>query len=300
VLLSCITACMMLFSGDGMFRASSAEAQRAPDVERYIADWHDVEPQTMYGLTVYDILTPLRGTERKPRRTGAVLTDVIAVRRATLPSGDDTGSSVTSEGQRIYYVLNGSGTVESESEPHQIQEGSGILVPADVPVTFSATEALEMYLIEEPPLSGGNGPSGIVVRSEHDNPISTNLERTGSRDWLFSAADGLSVLQGINPIIFEPRSGFPAHVHPPGVEEIWIALWDGLSFMMGDMKRTFPPGSAYKAVADGATAHTNVNLSNEPGKLLWMMKAPRYEPRRPQRRDPLDRFSHGVELDTAG
>ena len=300
VLLSGIAACMVLFPGDDMFCISMAAAQRTPGIDRYIADWRDTEQRTLYGLTVHDILTSLEGTARQPRRTGAVLTDLIAVRRAILPAGGGTGSTVTRESQRIYYVLNGSGTVESGSGTHRIREGSGILVPAGVSVTLTATEALELFLIEEPPHREGNGRSDIVVRSEHDNPISTNMERTGSSDWLFSAEDGLSVLAGINPIIFEPRSGVPVHVHPPGVEEVWIALWDGLTIIMGDRKRPFHPGIAYKAVADGATPHTNVNLSDEPGKLLWIMKAPRAVPPRPRRREPLDRFSHAGGWEAAG
>ena len=59
-----------------------------------------------------------------------------------------------------------------------------------------------------------------------------------------------------------------------GEEEIWIALKGEILVQMGDKRRSFPAGSAYKVPPDGRTPHININSSNVSQKLLWMMKVP--------------------------
>ncbi len=262
-----------------------------PDIDRFLVNWRNVESRELYGLETRDLLLSAEGNPLAPKRPGAVLTDLLAVRRVVLAPKAKSPLAVTRDRQRIFYVAEGSGRVRTEKTVRDIRNGDGIMVPAGVSVGFEAAQSLVMYLIEEP--SEPSDGRGILVLNEHDNPISTDLERTGEEDWLFNAGDGLTTLAGINPIVFEPRSGIPPHLHAPGSEEVWIAIWDGAVAQIGSQRREFPAGAAYKAPEDGRTSHTNINPSNKPVKLLWLMKVPRTpsRPRDLRRFSLLDRWS---------
>ena len=114
----------------------------------------------------------------------------------------------------------------------------------------------------------------MVVKYEYENPISTNLRRVGSINWLFGRLDGCSTIYAMNPIMYEPRSTAPLHVHGKGVEEVWIAVEGEIVIQLGLKRRTLPVGGAYKIPPDRMTPHANINMSDVSKKLIWIMIVP--------------------------
>lgn len=251
---------------------------RASDIDMFIGDWHDSVPRLEFGsLEVRDILTRCGGDPLQPDKKGAVLTDINAVSYGILGANTATLSSSLDGVQFILYVDSGEGSISTASDTTRLSEGIGILMPPGIEFTMENTgnSQLTMYIIEEPIPDSFRPQQRMVVKNEFDNPISTNIHRVNdSRKWLFDRNDGLSTLVGLNPIMWEPRSFYPPHVHGEGEEEIWIAVKGEIIIQLGNKRRVFPTGSAYKVPPDMRTPHTNINSSEVSRKLLWLMKAP--------------------------
>jgi len=263
----------------GSFRFETAQfvSRKEPDIDMFLSHWKNSRPRKMFGaLEVRDILTRCGGDALHPKKKGAVLTDLNAVSYAVLAPSASTRPRKLEKRQQIYYINSGEGIIETPERTAELTEGVGILIPPGVEFTMENTgdAPLTMYMVEEPIPEGFEPKKRIVVKYEYDNEISTNLRRVDSGNWLFGVEDGLSTLVSFNPIMFEPRSFVPLHVHEPGVEEVWIALKGELHIQVGRQQRLFPVGSAYKVPADGITPHTNINKTAVSKKLLWMMKVP--------------------------
>ena len=92
---------------------------------------------------------------------------------------------------------------------------------------------------------------------------------------LFKREDGLAILTGIGPVDLSPMTIGQPHSHTPGTEEVWFAMEGDVTLLLGKQLRDLPPGTAYMVPPDGITAHSNINPSLEPAKLMWLMKTPR-------------------------
>ena len=258
-----------------------------PDIDMFIAHWEDSKPRFLYGfLEVRDILTELKGDPLQPSKKGAVLTDLNSVSFAFLKAHTSTNPSTLKGKQQIFYITSGEGTIKSGSTTADLYDGIGVIIPPGVrfSITNSVEEPLTMYIIEEPVPAGFRPNKKMLVKYEYDNKISTNVRRVDYRDWLFSIYDGLSTLVSFNPMMQEPMSMSPPNLHQEGTEEVWIAVKGDLQLQYGEQRRKFRMGSAYKVPENGKTPHTNINQTEISKKLLWMMKVPREENQRPQRR----------------
>ncbi len=264
-------------SGDTTF-AQQRRRLPVPDIDKYLSHWSESEPIMSEGPYIeWSILRRLNGSHPlRPDKKGSVLTDLNAVNYAVLePSGESLRKALVSC-QRIMYVVSGEGTVRAAGKTVDLYDGIGVLMPPGMSYTLKNTgkTQLAMYIVEEPIPNGFSPRKDMAVRYEYDNRISTNVNRVDSENWLFGPDDGLSTLVSFNPIMYEPKSLVPPHVHEPGVEEVWIAVRGDMQIMVGRQRRDFPPGSAYKVPADGYTPHTNINTADTSKKLLWMMKVP--------------------------
>ena len=252
-------------------------AINSPKIDNFLAHWQDKKSHKVFGsLEVWDILTKLEGSALKPKRKGAVLIDLNSVSYAELKKGATTRKSSLTAVQHVWYVASGEGLIKSGRKSEELFEGKGVIIPPKVMFTLENTgsDPLTFYIIEEPIPSGFRPRKSIVVKYEFDNPVSSNVRRVENSDWLFSRKDGLAVLFSFNPVMYEPQSLVPPHVHGPGIEEVWIGLNGDMGVQIGSQRRPFPKGSVYKVPADGRTPHTNINASDVSKKLLWMMKIP--------------------------
>ena len=248
-----------------------------PDVDLFINHWQNSQPYKEFGtLDVWNILTKSDGDPLRPKKKGSVLTDLNAVRFAALLPGLETDTSTLESRQYVCYITAGEGRLFSKTGPITIEEGNAFIIPPGVEFSLkNVSDAnLTMYIVEEPIPRDFTPKQHVIVTSEYDNVISTNLRRVESDNWLLSLFDGLSTLISFNPVMYEPKSFVPPHVHEPDIEEVWIAVRGDMKIQVGNQQRDFPAGSAYKVPADGITPHTNINRSGPSKKLLWMMKVP--------------------------
>lgn len=270
-------AILVLITAFGIAQISSSK-KTEPDIDMFIGSWKESESRYIYGsLEVCDILTRCKGNPLRPEKKGAVLTDINSLSFASLAANASTTQSKLEEEQFIIYINSGKGIIKSGSRTADLHEGIGVLLPPGIEFTMTNTgnETLTMYIISEPIPEGFRPRMRMVVKDEFDNPISTSISRTNrSNNWLFSRDDGLSTFVAINPIMFEPQSLVQPHLHPEGIEEVWIAIKGEIMIQVGDQRCKLPEGSAYKAPADGITPHTNVNNTDVSKKMMWMMKYP--------------------------
>jgi len=248
------------------------------DIDMFIGSWKDSVPRYLYGsLEVHDILTKCYGDPLRPTKRGAVLTDINTVSFAFLAAHSSTTPTSLDGVQHLYYIDSGEGIVKSGNKTVDLRQGIGIIMPPDIEFTMtnSRDEQLTMYIVEEPITEGFVPKIFMVIKDEYDNPISTNLNRVNNMNYfLFGIRDGLSTLIAFNPVMFEPRSIYPPHVHQEGEEEIWVAINGEMLIQMGLKRRKLPAGSAYKVPPDGKTPHININNTETSKKLLWLSKVP--------------------------
>lgn len=296
--LLCVIICLSIFSiitaREIVYGSQPEPAQfrlrSRPDIDMFMGHWKDSKPRRIFGsLEVRDILTKCNGNPLRPREKGAVLTDLISVSYAVLTAHKSTEAAKLKGKQLIFYINSGEGVIKTENRTSELYEGIGVILPPGIEfnITNTGGELLTMYLIEEPIPKGFTPNKEMVVKYEYDNKISTNINRVDKNNWLLSIDDGLSTLVAFNPIMYEPRSLVPPHVHDEGVEEVWIALKGEVHIQVGSQRRKFPPGSAYKVPANGITPHTNINNTDVSKKLMWMMKVP--VSRVPVRKKPEDK-----------
>ena len=248
-----------------------------PDIDMFLGHWKDSMPRNIYGsLVVRDILVKGEGDPLRPTRNNAPLRDLISVSYVTLEPHAVTKPSTLDGTQEIYYIQSGTGVMEAGNKRVELREGIGILLPPGIEFVFVATgsEHLTMYRIVESVPPGFDVKKEIVVKDE-------NLIQGGNYShWvyngkgLFSRSDGLTTLVGIGPITLDAMTFGHPHSHGPGVEEVWIALRGDTRLLLGKQLRNLTPGSAYKIPPDNITSHSNINPSDKPVKLMWMMKLP--------------------------
>ena len=243
------------------------------DIDRYFGDRDATEPALLHGgLTAWRLLCP-SGDGR-----GEVLTALNAVWYAELGSGETTDDIVLDREQYILYVISGEGTIRAGGKEFPLVEGTGALAPPGVGFILEADKnaSLALYIMAENVPGGAKTAKGIVVKSDYDAPISSNVSRVGTEDALFSRQDGLVAVAVVDVVMHEPRAAIQPHVHPPEVEEIWAAV-DDIVVQIGLRRRMLRPGSVYRAPSDGRTPHTNINPSTESKKTLWLMAYPEEE-----------------------
>ena len=242
-------------------------------VDLYFADWHAAPAHTVYGgLREQDLLTP--GDPLHPASKGAVLRFVHSFRHATLPGHAATQPIQLTDTQQIYFILSGQGeVVPAGAAPIPLARNSCVLAPAGMTLTLrnTASQPLEMYVIEEPVTPGFHSNSAVKVRDEGSLPVSTTREQ-----WsyivkpIFTAADGLATLTSVSTIELDALSiGRPQLTQGAGSEIVWTTLeGEPLNFVANELRHQHP-GTAFLEVPDGKTPHSAIDPSeNNPVRFL--------------------------------
>lgn len=249
-----------------------------PDYDMFIGDRLRAIPANTHGCLVErQMLQPLVGPDPlHPARNRSVLEYIKRVSFATLEPGAYTEMYAPEDEQEVYYVDSGAGALVSGGKKYPITPGTGVLVPEGVSYSIANTgdAQLKMYLVVEPVPAGFVPKTEVVLRNDNDYPVSMSVHWSNIDKRLFSANDGLATLRGINPVMLDPMTIAQPHSHEPGVEEVWVALDGDTRLLMGKQLRDLPPGTAYKVPANGMTAHSNINITGKPVKLMWMMVTP--------------------------
>jgi mannose-6-phosphate isomerase-like protein (cupin superfamily) len=234
-----------------------------PNVDLFINDWRNAKPRPMYGkLVFHDILTRLDAPDPiHPARKGAVLTAITAISYATLDPGV-TASGRAAKGERqVFLATAGTGQITVNSKSYDVQDGTGFtLTPGfDFKLTSTGKEPLGMYVRTESIPDNSTPDENIAVVNRFDN------DRRVGAHWVHICDGGPS---GMNLCTIAPHTMPQPHSHPG--EECWIMVKGETVLSLGKNIRRMTPGQAYKIPPTGITAHSNLNMREEPVEMIYL------------------------------
>jgi mannose-6-phosphate isomerase-like protein (cupin superfamily) len=247
-----------------------------PDGELFMNNWQDSARRTVFGaLSEWDILTPSDGDSERPKERGAVLTAITGLSFATLDPGMVTTPATLVNEQKIFYFSGGKGVLIGGPKITNVRDGIGVIIPPGIEFTIEnlGGATLAMYIITEPIPAGFTPKTEIVVKDEKGTKWSSNnVHWSHNYKGFIGERDGLAVLTGMGPVWYMPETIGQPHTHGDPVEEIWFSLYGDTTVLLGKQFMHMPPGSAYKIPPTGYTGHSNINASDKPIKMFWMMK----------------------------
>ncbi len=248
-----------------------------PEGSKFMGNWRESARRTVFGnLSEWDILTPSDGDSERPIARGAVLTAITRLTYGMLEPGKTTTPSTLRDEQKIFYFVEGNGTIQAGSKSAELRDGIGVVVPPGINFTIASigTEPLAMYIITEPIPDGFEPKTEIVVKDERGTGWSSNdVHWSHNYKNFISRNDGLAVLTGMGPVWYMPGTIGQPHTHGDPVEEIWFAISGDTTVLLGKQFFHMPPGTAYKIPPTGYTGHSNINDSDKPIKMFWMMRS---------------------------
>jgi mannose-6-phosphate isomerase-like protein (cupin superfamily) len=244
-----------------------------PNIDLFINDYHNARPRTEYGKLVFrDILTKLDSADPvRPVKKGAVLTDITALSYATLAAGNTASGRAAAGSREIFFATAGAGTITVNSKSYEIRDGVGFTLTPDFDfkLTSAGKEPLAFYVRAEP-LPGNYQASGdIAVVNRFDN------DRGVGAHWVHICNGGPS---GMNLCTIAPHTIPQPHSHAG--EEVWAMVKGETILSLGKHIVHMVPGQAYKIPPTGITAHSNLNMGEEPVEMIYMGPATR-APARP-------------------
>jgi len=234
-----------------------------PKIDMFVNDWRNAKPRPMYGnLVFHDILTGLDGADPlHPVKRGAVLSNITAISYATLdPGATATGRAQKGERQ-IFLASAGSGQITVNSKSFDIKDGTGFTLTPDFDFKLTSTgkEPLRLYVRTEPIPAGTAPNENIVVVNRFDN------DRRVGAHWVHICNGGPN---GMNLCTIAPYTMPQPHSHP--AEECWIMVKGETILSLGKDIRRMTPGQAYRIPPTGVTAHSNLNLGEEPVEMIFL------------------------------
>ena len=248
-----------------------------PDAALFMKNWQESAVRTVLGsLNEWDILTPNAGTSERPLARGAVLTAITRLTYGILEPGKKTDATVLKDEQKIFYFVDGSGTLRGGRKATEVREGIGVVIAPDIEFSIENTgkTPLTMYIVTEPIPDGFTPNKEIVVKDERGTKWSSNnVHWSHNYKNFINSNDGLAVLTGMGPVWYMPGTIGQPHVHGDPVEEIWFSLKGDTTVLLGKQFYHMPPGTAYKIPPTGYTGHSNINASDKPIKMFWMMRS---------------------------
>ena len=252
-----------------------------PDGNLFLNNWQNSPRQTVFGtMSEWDILTHTDGDSERPTEKGAVLTTMNRLSFGELEPGKSTTPTALKGEQKVLYFAGGKGTVSGAGKTVEVRDGIGVLIPPDISFTINNTggETLAMYIITETIPAGFTPKKELVVHDERGAAWeSNNVHWSHNYKSIFNRNDGLATLTGMGPVWYMPWTIGQPHTHGDPVEEVWFSISGDTTVLIGKQFFHMPPGSAYKIPPTGFTGHSNINASDKPIKMFWMMNSVRPE-----------------------
>lgn len=234
-----------------------------PDINKFLGDWRSSQPRTEYGkLVFHDILTRLDSKDPvHPVKRGAVLSWDHAISYVTLAGGATAQGRMESGEQQIFYTAGGTGTITVNGQAHELKEGSGFVLTPEFSFAMTNTgkAPLEFYVRDEPIAPGRKPVTEFTVMNRFD------LDRRVGSHWVHTCNGGPP---GMLLCTIPPHTIPQPHSHP--VEEMWILVKGESVLWLGKNVVRMHPGEAYEIPRTGVTAHSNLNLTDEPIQMIYM------------------------------
>jgi mannose-6-phosphate isomerase-like protein (cupin superfamily) len=247
---------------------SPVDRAKDPDIDLFLNDWRNAKPRTMYGKLVFrDILTKLDSADPvRPKARGAVLTAITAVSRATLAPGASVSGRAGHGDRQIFYTTDGTGKLVAGGKTYDLKDGVGFTLTPDFDfrLTNTGKTPLAFYVRTEPVPANAKPNPNIVVVNRFDG------DRRIGAHWVHICNGGPS---GMTLCTIAPHTMPQPHSHPG--EEAWILVKGESILSLGKQVVRMHPGEAYKIPPTGLTAHSNLNLTEEPIEMIYMGPAVR-------------------------
>lgn len=232
-----------------------------PNVDMFLGDYRAAKPRTLFGgLVVRDILTKLEGPDRlHPTRRGAVLEVEHWISQASVAPGATAKGRVPADSRQFYYVTDGVGSITAKGRAYELKEGSGFTLTPEFDFILTNTgKASLTFIARSEPLPENYKPAeafAIGNRFGNDRRLGIHWAHIGTGN-----AGGV----GIQTIA--PYSMPQPHSHHN--EEIWIQVKGETVLSIGKNIRRQRPGMAIKIPPTGLTAHSSINMSDEPVQMM--------------------------------
>ena len=234
-----------------------------PNIDMFVNDWKNAAPRNLYGSVVFrDILTKLEGPDPlHPTKKGAVLVNITAISRAELAAGARATGRAAAGERQVFFTMAGTGTIAVNSKSHEVRKGVGFTLTPDTTFTLSNTAKapLIFYVRTEPLPANYVASADLVVVNSLEN------DRRVGAHWAHINSGGPA---GMTLIGIAPRTMPQPHSHPG--EEVWLMVEGETVLSLGKQIRRMPAGQAYKIPPTGITAHSNLNLGEEPVEMIFM------------------------------
>ncbi|MFA6470626.1 MAG: cupin domain-containing protein [Candidatus Latescibacterota bacterium] len=248
-----------------------------PDIDMFVNHWSNSVPRLMYGSLVFrDVLTGLEGKDSlHPSKKGAVLLEQTAISYATIEPDAIAAGSAKKGGQQIFYVTGGTGKITSGGKSYALKEGMAfILTPEfDFEILGTGKGHLSFYVVTEPLPENFKANKNLVVKNRFDGNKNTGAHWAHIGNGIIGSGDGVANYSGLSLITIDSRTIPHPHSHGTGIEECWIMVKGDTMLLLGKQLRHCPAGTIYKIPPTGLTAHTNINLGDEPIQMIHMMKS---------------------------
>ncbi len=247
---------------------SPVDPANDPDVPMFIGDYRDAPVRVAYGGLVFrDMLTQLTTEEPlRPDSRGAVLQYMKAISHATLAPGATATGRAPAGDRQVFYTAAGNGTLTVNGRSHAIADGTGFTLAPDFDftITNTGTQPLEFYVRWETLPDNFALTGDVMLYNRFDN------DRAIGAHWVHICNGGPN---GFNLCTIAPRTMPHPHSHPG--EEVWIAVRGETVLTLGKYMARMVPGQAYRIPPTGLTAHSNINLGDEPVEMLFVGPAQR-------------------------
>ena len=247
-----------------------------PDIDMYVNHWNNSMPRIMFGDLVFrDVLTSLEGPDAlHPTRKGAVLEVQSALSYATLEPGAVASGKAKAGEQHVLYVSGGTGTISAGGESHDLKEGMAFILTSkfEFKLTGTGEKQMTFFVLTEPILAGFTPNKKLVVKNRFDGNKGTGAHWAHIGNGIIGQNDGVANYGGMSLITIDARTIPHPHSHGAGTEECWIMVKGETMLLLGKQLRRSPAGTVYRIPTTGLTAHTNINLGDEPVQMIHMMK----------------------------
>jgi mannose-6-phosphate isomerase-like protein (cupin superfamily) len=233
-----------------------------PAIDMFINDWRNATPRMMYGsLIIRDILTKLEGPDPlHPIKKGAVLTNLTAISYAVLEPGNTAQGKAKNLEQQTFFCMGGSGKIAVNSKTYEVGKGTEFIITPETDFILNCTGEKLTFYVRTEPLPDGYKPNktlDLTSRFDSDRRVGAHWDHINN---------------GGGFISMDARTIPQPHSHDVSQEECWVMTEGETVLFFGKQILRMTPGMAYKIPQTGVTAHTNINMRDQPVQMLVMIR----------------------------
>jgi mannose-6-phosphate isomerase-like protein (cupin superfamily) len=247
----------------------ASNAERGLNLSLYSRCWQDSDAEISHGgLLERPVLTA--GDPQHVTKPGAVLVYAKKFSRAVLEHETQTQPARHSD-QEILYVVSGKGWVQGGERRANIEDGTAVLLPPDMPHTIANTgsQPMEILIVTEAPKSGFKPRADMLVHYLRELPTTHISHWSYAVRWLFKEEDGLANLSNLLIVTQDGMTIGSPHAHIPLWEEVWYKIEDDAYMFVGSEVRRMANGCGYIAPPDAQTAHSVINVTDKPTRYFY-------------------------------